>query len=201
MEKPKKQRRSKTFGALSVIGSLLLASAVLRITIGATSAIAREEPLKAPPDVQQVAAEPAATSLLSDEDIAPVLAALKARETRIAKREEAVAVRQKALEIAKSEIDQRMAALAAAEESLKATLSLAQTAAEDDIKKLTDVYATMKPKKAAALFEEMDPEFAAGFLGRMRPDAAAAILAGLNPQAAYTISVILAGRNANAPKN
>ena len=45
----------------------------------------------------------------------------------------------------------------------------------------------------------MTPEFAAGFIGRMRADAAAAIMAGLSPQAAYTISVILAGRNARAP--
>jgi flagellar motility protein MotE (MotC chaperone) len=46
----------------------------------------------------------------------------------------------------------------------------------------------------------MDPDFAAGFLGRMRPAAAAGIMAGLSPQKAYTISVLLAGRNAQAPK-
>ncbi len=46
----------------------------------------------------------------------------------------------------------------------------------------------------------MAPEFAAGFLGRMRPDAAAAVLAGLKPDKAYSISVMIAGRNATAPK-
>ena len=46
----------------------------------------------------------------------------------------------------------------------------------------------------------MEPDFAAGFLGRMRPDAAAAVMAGLTPETAYSISVILAGRNATAPK-
>jgi flagellar motility protein MotE (MotC chaperone) len=45
----------------------------------------------------------------------------------------------------------------------------------------------------------MDPVFAAGFLGRMRSDAAAAILAGLPPELAYSISVVLAGRNASVP--
>jgi flagellar motility protein MotE (MotC chaperone) len=59
----------------------------------------------------------------------------------------------------------------------------------------------MKPKDAAALFEEMDPGFAAGFLGRMRAVAAASVMAGLSPQTAYSVSVIMAGRNANAPKN
>ena len=57
----------------------------------------------------------------------------------------------------------------------------------------------MKPKDAAALFEEMSPEFAAGFLGLMRADAAALIMTGLEPTTAYSISVILAGRNANVP--
>jgi flagellar motility protein MotE (MotC chaperone) len=33
----------------------------------------------------------------------------------------------------------------------------------------------------------------------MRPDAAAGIMAGLQPQTAYTISVVLAGRNAKVP--
>jgi flagellar motility protein MotE (MotC chaperone) len=33
----------------------------------------------------------------------------------------------------------------------------------------------------------------------MRADAAAAILAGLAPDQAYSISVVLAGRNANVP--
>jgi hypothetical protein len=34
----------------------------------------------------------------------------------------------------------------------------------------------------------------------MRSEAAAGIMAGLSPQAAYSISVIMAGRNADAPK-
>jgi flagellar motility protein MotE (MotC chaperone) len=47
----------------------------------------------------------------------------------------------------------------------------------------------------------MAPDFAAGFLAQMRPDAAAAVLSGLDPNKAYTISVVLAGRNALAPKS
>jgi flagellar motility protein MotE (MotC chaperone) len=45
----------------------------------------------------------------------------------------------------------------------------------------------------------MTPEFAAGFMARMRPDAAAAIMAGLEPATAYSISVVIAGRNARVP--
>ena len=83
---------------------------------------------------------------------------------------------------------------------MRATLSLADEASEKDILRLTSVYENMKPKDAAILFEQMEPNFAAGFLGRMRPDIAAEILSGLSPEVAYSISVILAGRNANVPK-
>ena len=89
--------------------------------------------------------------------------------------------------------------LVEAEAALRETLSLADGAVEKDIARLTVVYETMKPKEAAALFEEMAPEFAAGFLARMRPEAAAQIMTGLSAEVAYTISVLMAGRNAQAP--
>ena len=73
-------------------------------------------------------------------------------------------------------------------------------AVENDLAALTSVYENMKPKEAAPLFEAMDPVFAAGFLARMRPEVAAGIMAKLSPDAAYSISVILAGRNANVPR-
>ena len=96
-------------------------------------------------------------------------------------------------------MSQKMAALQDAENRLRDMISIAETAAEDDPTRLTQVYETMKPKSVALLFEEMDPQFAAGFIGRMKPEAAAGIMAGMKPDAAYTISVILAGRNANSP--
>ena len=97
-------------------------------------------------------------------------------------------------------ITQRLEELRSLEEELKSTLALADGAAEADIQKLTAVYQAMKPKDAAALFETMSPEFAAGFLGRMPPDSAAAILSGMSAESAYGVSVIVAGRNARAPK-
>ena len=86
------------------------------------------------------------------------------------------------------------------EAKLRATLAVADGAAEADVERLTAVYQAMKPKDAAALFETMSPDFAAGFLGRMAPESAAAILSGMSAEAAYGISVIVAGRNAKAPK-
>ena len=103
--------------------------------------------------------------------------------------------------MAEAEIAERLEELRAAEAELAATVAQVETAAESDLGRLVQVYESMKPGDAAALFQTMAPEFAAGFIGRMNPNAAAAILTGLEPDTAYTISVIIAGRNANAPRN
>lgn len=174
---------------------LLLGSAALRLAIGTEAAFAEAgaaADTAAPP---QVADCPMPE--VSDE----VIAALTAREARLTAAELQFADRMQALRVAETEIDTKLAELRAAEESLARTLALADSAAEDDVARLTAVYENMKPDQAAALFQQMDPAFAAGFLARMRPDAAAGILSGLPPETAYTISALLAGRNANAPRN
>ncbi|WGW04343.1 MotE family protein [Tropicibacter oceani] len=214
---PKGKPRRKMRGALTTIGGLLIASAVLRAAVGAGEAFAREGsstdhemPATAAHSGQMQTAANAhspgldaptgAIQRVGEAEIMPLIESLNKRESRIKEREQDIEVRMQALTLAEKEIDRKLAELEAAENQLRGTLSLAQTAAEDDITRLTDVYANMKPKQAAALFEQMDPEFAAGFLGRMRSDSAAAIMAGLTPGAAYTISVVLAGRNAEVPK-
>ncbi|MFZ5964334.1 MotE family protein [Thalassococcus sp. BH17M4-6] len=183
-------------GSLALIGGLLIGSALVRIGSETGQALAEEH--GGPASADTAAHAPAMAT--TEAELLPMLEALKSREARLEKRENDLRVRIQALSVAEEEIDRKLEAMATAEDKLRATLALAQTAAEDDLTRLTDVYANMKPKQAAALFEQMDPEFAAGFLGRMRADAAAAIMAGLSPQAAYTVSVVLAGRNADVPK-
>jgi flagellar motility protein MotE (MotC chaperone) len=177
-----------------IIAGLLLASAALRIGVGAGQAIAQD------PEQIEVGTQNASATCPSTEDFEAMLAAFKSREAQIDAREKAIEDRMNALRIADAEVARKLDELAAAEAQLSDTLALADTAAEGDLGKLTKVYETMKPKQAAALFEQMDPNFAAGFLGRMRPEAAAAIMAGLSPEAAHLYSVVLAGRNANVPK-
>lgn len=186
-----------------LISSLLVFSALLRLGTDAGVAVAQARnetvpevavaPLKKP----DVKTEPVS---LNRVEIGNLLEALQAREAQVQQRERQLQMRQKALEVADHEIRKRLVDLEQVEADLRQTLSLADGAAEGDLARLTAVYENMKGKDAAALFETMEPAFAAGFLGRMRPDAAAIIMAGLTPEAAYTISVILAGRNANAPK-
>jgi flagellar motility protein MotE (MotC chaperone) len=175
---------------LPVIAGLLVASGLLRIGSEAGSVLAEEASAATAADDGLCSAEGGTEALL---------AAFRSREDDLAEREAQLADRIQALHVTETEVTEKIAALAAAEESLAATLAVAQTAASDDLARLTAVYESMKPANAAALFTEMDPAFAAGFLGMMRADAAAAIMSNLEPTLAYSISVLLAGRNANAP--
>lgn len=186
-------------GALTVVALILIGSALVRFS-GTGAAIALE--LK---EQMGDAAEDASTS--DDQNVADIspdliklLAATKEREARVIEREAELEARIQALQLVETAVADDLARLERAEADLRATMSQADKAAENDIGQLTSVYENMKPDQAAALFQMMEPSFAAGFLGRMRADVAAAILAGLEPDLAYSISVVLAGRNAEVPR-
>jgi len=181
--------RLRPRGTLTVIMALLVASALVRLGGGADQALARTDATaEATEDPPAQCETPADLQLLLDE--------MTAREARLAEDEAALVDRREALALVDAEVARKLDELAAAEDSLRRTLAIAETAAADDIARLTKVYETMKPKQAAALFEQMDARFASGFLARMRPESAAAIMAGLSPEAAHMFSVVLAGRNA-----
>ncbi len=181
-------------GVLTVISLLMIGSAAIRVGLEAGPALARSAEPSAPPlaDAGDDGASAADLQLLLNE--------LLRREDDLDRREDAIVDQERALAIADQAIEARLTLLQEAEESLRETVAIAERAAENDLTQLTDVYQNMKPKDAAALFETMDAVFAAGFLSRMPPDAAASVMAGLSPEAAYTISVVMAGRNARAPQ-
>lgn len=191
----KKRRWSSGRGALTLVALLLIVSGAIRFGEGYGAAIALE--IKNARDV-------GSDEKAELEDISPELVELlektRARERAVEEQEAAMEARLQALALIEDAVTQDIQRLEAAEEKLRRTISSANSAAEDDIVRLTSVYENMKPEQAAALFRQMTPSFAAGFLGRMRPDAAAAILAGLEPELAYSISVVLAGRNADVPR-
>jgi len=185
-------------GTLLVISALLVGSAILRLGTDAGQAFAKQN--------EQVEAtsltplhETNAQSCTPPPELAPTLAAFQEREARLKQSEAKLRARVQALAVADQEIERKLVQLTKAEDELRKTLALADSAAENDLARLTTVYENMKPKDAALLFETMEPGFSAGFLGRMRPDAAAGIMTGLSPQTAYSISAILAGRNASVP--
>lgn len=198
MSRTGKRRRSAGRGTLFIIAGLLVGSALIRIGDDAGQALARA------PEGDEAAtlpAPPAAELCKTPEDLRIMVDAFGQREEELDRREAALRDRMQALRVADEEVSARLVELEQAEAALRDTIALAETAAEDDLDRLTRVYESMKPKQAAALFEEMDPNFAAGFLGRMRPEAAADIMAGLSPEAAHVFSVVLAGRNAEVPRD
>lgn len=178
-------------GTLALLALVLAAAGALRLGHGIGSAMAL-----------QAAEDPGASHqpLQCPEPPAALAQALRDRDAAVSAREIALQDRLAALALADTALTQRLQELQAAEASLRDTLAIADGAAEKDLQRLTAVYEAMKPVEAAAIFETMAQEFAAGFLGRMRPEAAAAILAGMQPETAYAISVLIAGRNALAPK-
>ncbi len=185
-------RRKRRVGraTLGIISSLLIASAITRIGVGMGPALA---------DEARAEEVPVAANSTDGMNTSALLEAFQRREARLAEREAQLQARIQALNVVEEEVAEKLASLEAAEQALAATIAQADGAAATDLEKLTTVYENMKPKEAAALFEEMPPEFAAGFLGMMRADAAALIMTQLEPETAYSFSVVLAGRNANAP--
>lgn len=191
-----KPRRRQSRGALMIVIALLVGSGVIRLGGSAGSAFARVAETTL--DKTDVTAE---ERCQKDGATMALFEALKEREARVSEREVTLESRMRALSISESQIDEKLAMLVSAEERLSQTIAIADSASDEDVARLVTLYENMKPKDASPLFAEMAPEFAAGFLVRMRPDAAAAVLSGLEPTTAYAISVLMAGRNANAPKN
>lgn len=186
--------RSRTArrGTLMIVSSMLILSALIRAGEGIAPALAREVGTLMEEPVSPETPVPDADALIQ---------ALQERSAVLDVLERDLTDRKRTLDLAEEQIALQLQELRSAEAALRETLALAEVAAESDLSRLTAVYENMKPKEASQLFEAMDPEFAAGFLGRMRPDAAAQVMAGLTPDSAYRISVVLAGRNANVPKD
>ena len=179
---------------LTILAVLLIGSAVVRIGAGGGFALAAN-----PESGTLTQIEPKGP----DSDVTPKLLALleslREREAALQERTVAMEARMQVLQRAEAQIAEDLAQLQDAEAKLRATIADVNAAAASDIDQLTAVYENMKAEQAAELFSRMEPSFAAGFLGRMRSDSAAAILAGLEPDLAYSISVVLAGRNADLP--
>lgn len=189
--------RFKRPEALFVILLCFLGSGIVRVWENG-AAIAEE--IGAMTTVEPVEQPQAAMTCPPQLEPETLLQAIREREAQLDEKENRLADREQVLRVARIRIEDQLKALQSAEEKLIETLSLADQAAEQDIVRLTSVYENMKPKEAAKIFETMDVNFAAGFLIRMAPDAAAGIMTNLNSDAAYSISVVMAGRNARAPK-
>ncbi len=185
--------RTGTSSVLLLLAGLLLVAGMSRLGLGVADVFAAEPMSEGNSGQPAAAAEPP--------DPGDLLAALLAREAEILAAEEALAARTAQLRAAEAALALQLSELEASEARLAATLRMTETAAEDDLQRLTSVFENMKPQQAADLFAQMDTEFAAGFIARLRPDFAGEIMAGLDPLAAYAITAVIAGRHARTPRN
>ncbi|WP_394197624.1 MotE family protein [Litoreibacter albidus] len=180
-------------GVLTLIFVMLLASGSLRL--GSIGIAVASSP--ADGDIFASDAEPA--QCVTDAETAALMEMLKTRAAQQDEVEAKQSERQLVLEKMEADVMANLARVEDAEHRLAETINDVSSASLDDIGQLTSVYQSMKPKAAAQLFEQMSAEFAAGFLGEMPPASAAGILSALSAEKAYAVSVVLAGRNANAP--
>ncbi len=188
-------RQKAQTGALGLVIACFVGSVLLR-GAGVAPALAQQmAESEQPVMVSQTGGALCAPA--EDPDI--LLMAIRERQQQLDNEASRIEIRLKLLETAEERIEIQTAKLIRAEEQLAATLAIADEAADRDIVQLTSVYENMKAKNAAEIFNAMDVNFAAGFLIRMNPQAAAEILSNMTTDAAYSVSLIMASRNIEAP--
>lgn len=184
------RRRQRQRWVLTALGLVFAASAVLRLgSIDLAFAQAQDPP-----------AEVALPSPAMTQTLAAALREVEALHQALDRRTMALEDRESAVLRAQALVEAQLAELEAAEARLTALIALSDSAAETDLDRLTAVYETMPAAEAAAIFGQMDARFAAGFLTRMTPAASATLMAEMTPEQAYAVSVVIATRNAAAPR-
>ncbi|MEM8935801.1 MAG: hypothetical protein AAGC77_05285 [Pseudomonadota bacterium] len=148
------------------------------------------------PAMSDVGRETTVLKGFSSDDANTLLGEIRERALAIQQREAALANRAKTLEAVEKRVDEKIESLNKAQKDLEARLSIAETAAQDDISHLARMYENMKPDKAGEIFNAMDATFAAGFLTEMNSESAAQILSNMETEKAYAASIMIAGRNA-----
>ena len=189
------------FGALVVLATCFAVSALVRVgdVIAALpegrddSGFVNEPPGKG----KKSAGDTSLDQVKAPED---VIAELKRQRELLDERKAKIEAREQQLQAIERRLSDRLKQLKAERERLAKTASTVHDAAGKDVRRLSEIYGSMKPKQAAQIFNQMAPSFAAGFLTEMRPDAAALIMANMEADKAYAVSLLIAGRNVKSPK-
>lgn len=201
---PGAQRRASQPGkalphALALVACCFLVSIFLRLGERGVALAEALPEAETPPVPAALATSYPTPGCVPPEGTEALLAAIRDREGQLEARSRDLDEREQVLAVARTKIEEQIAALTDAERRLSETLALADKAAEQDVARLVDVYEAMKPAAAAEIFTTMDVAFAAGVLARMAPERAGAVLSGIPAERAYAISVQLAGRNLDVP--
>ncbi len=167
---------------------------------------------QSPPMVIQTTAKKEDIQMASPADAPPLVAGLSEDNATCTAPEEVLASLQRERDLVarqKSEIQDRFAELALAQESLsveqasltelKASieelLGKVKAAQTEDLERLIALYSNMKPTDAARIMDDMDIETTIMVLGSMKPRTAAPILAKIPPVRARAVSKIILERS------
>ncbi|MGI3170030.1 MotE family protein [Pseudooceanicola sp. C21-150M6] len=182
---------------------MLCASAIIRLTGSEMFAIA-EDDIRRNVELQDQSDQPSAADgeaeCIVPQELETLYEALTKKQAELNQLESEVHARETKLKLAQEILKKGQDALLATEERLRKTIAISSSASETDLNKMTKVYGSMQPDKAAAIFEKMDLRLAAGFVGRMEAAKMAEIMDLLPPGIAIAISTIVSGRNARAGK-
>lgn len=152
-------------------------------------------------DEQAAAAEPETaagdedTSLdpfaMTDEEI-ELLQELADRRKELDRRQRELDRRADLLKAAEARIDDKIAELKALRESIEQLVARYDKENEQRVKRLVNIYESMKPDDAARIFEDLDMPVLLRVLGRMSERKSAPILAEMNAERAQAVTLELA---------
>ena len=139
-------------------------------------------------------------------DVRAVLKRLDAERKRLSKEEERIRQQREQLEELKEEIEEKIEKLSAVQKQIAADLDKKETmlaergqrqktSEEANMKMLGKVYASMKPKQAAAIVDNMDIEIIQKVFSYMKGEQVGNILSYVNKERAAKISERLAEQN------
>ena len=162
-------------------------------------AFAADDQKKAPEKDKKADANPCPECPECPDPAKVVLRGLEDKKIKIDKEQESLVQAKKELEIFEEQIDEKLENLKALKKQIKADIALLakkktqqeeekETAYEKKVNRLVQVYAGMRPKKAALIVEEMNLEVAQEIFLRMRQAPASQILSFVDSSKAAKIS-------------
>lgn len=149
-----------------------------------------QENIAPTPEVEMVTSK----RMFSDEEIA-LLQQLDQRRIELDRREEALRVREKLVDLAQSRLDSRVERLAKLETNIETLLENLSKKEDKELETLSDIYEEMKPDAAANILNNLDDEIVYDLFKRVGRKETAAIMERMNPRKARIISHMLATRS------
>jgi len=130
-------------------------------------------------------------SSMSESEVA-LLQRLAERREELDRRAKQLETRENLLTAAEKRVDERIVKLTAIENTVAKLIDTFDKQEEGRIKKLVQVYETMKPKDAAAIFNQLDMDVLQQVAKRMNEAKFAVILGNMTPDAAKKLTVEMA---------